>query len=47
LKLQCDDAEWWLTAVAIRLATGGGIVMVSTGIKRVDGGWVHRNYLAR
>jgi hypothetical protein len=30
----------------VRLATGGARY-VSTGIKRVDGGWVHRNYLAR
>jgi hypothetical protein len=31
----------------VRLATGGGDSYVSTGIKRADGGWVHRNYLAR
>jgi len=30
-----------------RLATGGGDGYVSMGIKRADGGWVHRNYLAR
>jgi hypothetical protein len=31
----------------VRLATGGGDSYVSTEIKRADGGWVHRNYLAR
>jgi hypothetical protein len=31
----------------VRLATGGGDGYVSMEIKRADGGWVHRNYLAR
>jgi len=54
-----DDVQAFLTAAdsvppseralntGFRLATGGGDSYVSTGIKRVDGGWVHRNYLAR
>jgi hypothetical protein len=29
------------------LATGAGDHYLSTEIKRADGGWVHRNYLAR
>jgi hypothetical protein len=54
-----DDVQAFLTAAnsvppservvntGVRLATGGGDSYVSTGIKRADGGWVHRNYLAR
>jgi hypothetical protein len=54
-----DDVQAFLTAADsvppseralntdVRLATGGGAGYVSTGIKRADGGWVHRNYLAR
>ena len=54
-----DDVQAFLTAAdsvppskralntGVRLATGGGDSYVSTGIKRVDGGWVHRNYLVR
>jgi ARG and Rhodanese-Phosphatase-superfamily-associated Protein domain len=54
-----DDVQAFLTAAdsvplservvntAFRLAAGGGESYVSTGIKRADGGWVHRNYLAR
>src|SRR6516162_3963142 len=54
-----DDVQAFLTAVdsappseralnsSVRLATGGGDHYLSTEIKRADGGWVHRNYLAR
>jgi ARG and Rhodanese-Phosphatase-superfamily-associated Protein domain len=54
-----DDVQAFLTAAdsvppservvntGVRLATGGGDSYVSTGIKRADGSWVHRNYLAR
>jgi len=54
-----DDVQAFLTAAdsvppseralntGVRLATGSGDSYVSTGIKRADGGWVHRNYLAR
>jgi len=54
-----DDVQAFLTAAdsvppseralntGVRLAIGGGDRNVSTGIKRADGGWVHRNYLAR
>jgi hypothetical protein len=54
-----DDVQAFLTAAdsvprseralntSVRLATGGGDHYVSTEIKRADGDWVHRNYLAR
>jgi hypothetical protein len=54
-----DDVQAFLTAAdsfprseralntGVRLVTGGGDSYVSTEIKRADGGWVHRNYLAR
>jgi hypothetical protein len=54
-----DDVQAFLTATnsgppservvntSVRLVTGGGDSYVSTGIKRADGSWVHRNYLAR
>ena len=54
-----DDVQAFLTAAdsvppseralntGVLLAIGGGDSYVSTGIKRADGGWVHRNYLAR
>ena len=54
-----DDVQAFLTAAdsappserelntGLRLATGRGDSYVSTEIKRADGGWVHRNYLAR
>jgi hypothetical protein len=54
-----DDVQAFLTAAdsapkseralntGVRLATSGGDRYVSMEIKRADGGWVHRNYLAR
>jgi hypothetical protein len=54
-----DDVQAFLTApdsvprsertinTGVCLAIGGGDSYVSTEIKRADGGWVHRNYLAR